>query len=206
MNQNKYLYITIYLIIGCSSFSSCTKNEEQDSYYDEIDAQISRSIQDTLVENAKERYLSGSEEVADEEMYDPRSNRERKIAVIPMDDERGVSYVWVTINGIRLRAIFDTGASDVSLSLTEAMLLYKQGSLSIEDYVGEANYKIANGDLVPGKVVLLKNVNIGGVDLYDVRASIMQELDAPILLGQSVFKRFSSIAIDNIKKEIVLEY
>ncbi|MFM7156792.1 MAG: TIGR02281 family clan AA aspartic protease, partial [Bacteroidota bacterium] len=141
-----------------------------------------------------------------DEMFDPRSNRQRKIAVIPMEEERGVNSVWVTINGLRLRAIFDTGASDVSLSLTEAMLLYKQGSLTIEDYVGDANYRIANGDLVPGRVVLLKNVNVGGVDLYDVRASIMQELDAPLLLGQSVFKRFSSISIDNINKEIVLEY
>jgi predicted aspartyl protease len=72
--------------------------------------------------------------------------------------------------------------------------------------VGQSNYRIANGDLIPGTVVLLKNVNIGGVELFDVRASIISDPQAPLLLGQSVFKRFRSYSIDNINKEIVLEY
>lgn len=40
--------------------------------------------------------------------------------VIKMQRKGGVSVVPCTVNGLSLSFIFDTGASDVSLSLTEA--------------------------------------------------------------------------------------
>lgn len=203
--RNTAVHVVLFASI-CVLLSCKKEEEEHDPYFDEIDGQITNKKPDTLIDNAKQRYFAESDEQFAGDMYDPRSNRDRASASIPMEEDGGVNYVWVTINGLRLRAVFDTGASDVSLSLTEALLLYKQGSLTIEDYVGQTNYRIANGDLVPGMVVLLKNVNIGGVELYDVRASILPEPEAPLLLGQSVFKRFRSYSIDNINKEIVLEY
>mgnify|MGYP002776377742 CR=1 FL=1 len=43
--------------------------------------------------------------------------------VIIMNKENGVYTVPCKINGLSLKFIFDTGASDVSISLTEAMFL-----------------------------------------------------------------------------------
>ena len=107
---------------------------------------------------------------------------------------------------MNLRCVFDTGASNVSLSSAEAFVLFKQGSLTTDDIVAQTTLSIANGDIIPGTRVLLKNVNIGGIPLYDVQAVIIDEPNAPLLVGQSVFKQFKSISIDNIKKDIILEY
>ena len=196
---------TIFCFAVCMVSSCGGEEEAQPEVFADIDREIAGADTQSREEQTRQKLFYNMQDLPSEE-FDPRVGRDRELAIIPLEEENGVYFVWVTINGLNLRAVFDTAASDVSLSSTEAMLLYKQGSLTIEDYVGQSNYRIANGDLIPGTVVLLKNVNIGGVELFDVRASILSDPQAPLLLGQSVFKRFRSYSIDNINKEIVLEY
>ena len=47
--------------------------------------------------------------------------------VIKMKKEGGVSIIPCKVNGLNLNFIFDTGASDVSISLTEANFMLKNG-------------------------------------------------------------------------------
>jgi aspartyl protease family protein len=49
--------------------------------------------------------------------------------VIKMISANGVYKVPVEINGTSMNFIFDTGASDITISSTEARFLYKQGTL-----------------------------------------------------------------------------
>ena len=44
---------------------------------------------------------------------------------IEMREENGVYTAPCKVNGLQLRFIFDTGASDVSISLTEAVFMIK---------------------------------------------------------------------------------
>ena len=55
----------------------------------------------------------------------------------------------------------------------------------------------ANGDVNVGTIINLKNVNFGGLDLNNVRASVVRNQKAPLLLGQSVLGRLGKIEIDN---------
>ena len=50
--------------------------------------------------------------------------------VIEMKYENGIYTIPCKVNGVPMKFIFDTGASDVSISLTEAKFLIKQGLLS----------------------------------------------------------------------------
>ncbi len=211
MNKDRktFMQIAFYLLsIGFSAciLSSCgSKEEPQADMFNDIDKEIAGA--DTLSSGEKSRneLFYDMKELPSEE-FDPRVSRDRQIAIIPMEEENGVYYIMVEINGMKLRCVFDTGASSVSISSAEAFVLYKQGSLTIDDYVAETKLSIANGDIIPGTKVLLKNVNIGGIDLYDVQAVIIDEPQAPLLVGQSVFKRFKSISIDNINNDLILEY
>ena len=208
-DRNTFVQIALYLLSICISaciLSSCGSQEEpQADMFNDIDREIAGA--DTLSSGEKSRneLFYDMKELPSEE-FDPRVSRDRQIAIIPMEEENGVYYIMVEINGMKLRCVFDTGASSVSISSAEAFVLYKQGSLTIDDYVAETKLSIANGDIIPGTKVLLKNVNIGGIDLYDVQAVIIDEPQAPLLVGQSVFKRFKSISIDNINNDIILEY
>jgi predicted aspartyl protease len=55
----------------------------------------------------------------------------------------------------------------------------------------------ANGDVSVGTIINIKNVTFGGLDLNNVRASVVRNQKAPLLLGQSVLGRLGKIEIDN---------
>jgi aspartyl protease family protein len=117
----------------------------------------------------------------------------------------GVFYVPCKINGTEMEFIFDTGASDITMSLTEALFLYKQGKLTDNDFIGKQQYQIADGSIHEGAIVVLKNVQIGSRELYNVKATIVDNTQAPLLLGQSALAKFGKISIDYNENEIMFE-
>lgn len=124
---------------------------------------------------------------------------EKVTTEVPYTKESGVCKVKCKVNGLPLHFIFDTGASDVTISMVEASFMMKNGYLSGNDVVGSQRYMDADGDVSVGTVINLKNVNFGGLDLNNVRASVVRNQKAPLLLGQSVLGRLGKIEIDNSK-------
>lgn len=124
---------------------------------------------------------------------------------IPFKPDGGCLSVKCTINDLPLSFIFDTGASVVSLSQVEANFMLKNGYLKREDFVGSGRFVDANGDISEGTVVNLRNVDFGGLHLNNVRASIVRNQKAPLLLGQSVLGRLGSIEIDNSDKKLIIK-
>jgi hypothetical protein len=93
---------------------------------------------------------------------------------IPFTPDNGCATVKCTINELPLSFIFDTGASTVSLSMVEANFMLKNGYLKKEDFVGSGRFVDANGDISEGTMVNLRNVDFGGLQLNNVRASIVR--------------------------------
>ena len=102
--------------------------------------------------------------------------------------------------------MFDTGASDVTLSMVEATFMMKNGYLTGKDVIGNQRYIDANGDVSVGTVINLKDVNFGGKSLTNVRASVVRNQKAPLLLGQSVLGRLGKIEIDKSKNVIKISH
>ena len=124
---------------------------------------------------------------------------------IEMHNEGGVYYVPVNINGVDMEFIFDTGASIVSLSMVEAAFLYKQGKLSNDDIVGEGQFVDATGRVSTSAIINLRDVTIGGITIHDVQASVNENQEAPLLLGQTVLSRFGTVTIDYDHNRIILK-
>lgn len=116
--------------------------------------------------------------------------------IVEMREEYGVYYVPIKINGVDMEFIFDTGASSISISETEAMFLWKQGKLKKTDIGETIQFIDANGDISDGTKINLKEVQIGDVIVYDVEASVVHNQRAPLLFGQSAMNRFGKITID----------
>ena len=104
------------------------------------------------------------------------------------------------INKLPLHFIFDTGASDVSISNVEATFMLKNNYLSPQDIIGRQNYLNANGEISEGTVINLRNVDFAGLSLTNIRASVVKNQKAPLLLGQSVLGKLGKIEIDNEKR------
>lgn len=116
--------------------------------------------------------------------------------VVKMEQNNGVYVMPCRVNGLNLKFIFDTGASDVSISLTEALFMLKNGYLSEDDLIGTEYYRIANGDIEEGTKIILRTIEIGKLKLYNVKASIVHNLSAPLLLGQSALSKLGKIEFD----------
>ena len=118
----------------------------------------------------------------------------------------GTFEIPCDINGLQLQMIFDTGASDVTISSVEANFMLKNGYLSEKDVKGKKYYQIANGEISAGTVITLREVKIGDAVLRNVDASVVKSQKAPLLLGQSAMERFGTITIDNINNKLLIKH
>ena len=118
----------------------------------------------------------------------------------------GTFEIPCDINGLALQMIFDTGASDVTISSVEANFMFKNGYLSEKDIKGKKYYQIANGQISEGTTITLREVKIGDAILHNVDASVVKSQKAPLLLGQSAMERFGTITIDNINNKLVIKH
>jgi len=110
----------------------------------------------------------------------------------------GVFMVPVELNGVlKIDFVFDTGASDVSISPDIALTLIKARTIQENDWLKGVYYKFADGSVAKSKRFKLKSVKIGELVLNDVTCSISNSIDAPLLLGQSVMQRLGNYTFDN---------
>ncbi|MDE6835386.1 MAG: retroviral-like aspartic protease family protein, partial [Muribaculaceae bacterium] len=84
--------------------------------------------------------------------------------------------------------------------------MLKNGYLKREHFVGTGRFVDANGDISEGTIVNLRDVDFGGLKLNNVRASVVRNQKAPLLLGQSVLGRLGSIEIDNPGKKLIITH
>lgn len=106
--------------------------------------------------------------------------------------QHGHFFADATVDGTHVDFLVDTGASMISLTELDAQRIgFRLNEL---DYRYKAN--TANG-VVPVAVVKLDQVDIGGITVYDVDASIHRGggLDQS-LLGMSLLKKLSSFRVD----------
>lgn len=155
-----------------------------------------------LIEKYQKIQEQENEPVANDKSATLSYSKIEEVLEIPFIKDRGVTKVKCTINELPLHFVFDTGASDVTMSVVEATFMLKNDYLSPDDFVGTAKYVDANGDVAEGAVINLRHVNFGGVELTNVRASVVRNQKAPLLLGQSVLGRLGKIEIDNTEMKL----
>lgn len=127
------------------------------------------------------------------------------LVTVPFQIRNGVKTVSVMINDvISVDMIIDTGCSGALISLNEAMYLVNKGEITSEDIVGQGQSMIADGSIVENMVVRLRKLTIGGVlEANNVNATISNNIQAPLLLGNEVLDRVKSISIDNENRQLL---
>ena len=178
--MKKYIFLLI-MISGC-------KHPESDSF----DRFNNKKTEDESTIESKTSFIKKNETIDETN-------------VIKMETENGVKYVWVEINDLKLRFIFDTGASSICISPAEATVLYRQGTLQKEDILDVEYFQDATGKISEGTKINLRTVKVGNIILENIEATVIDNVNAPLLLGQTVFEKFGKIEIDNINDEIILK-
>ncbi len=129
------------------------------------------------------------------------AKRDFQIPFVPQN-HGGTFDVKGSINGLELKMLYDTGASNVTISKLEEEFMLKNGYLSEADFVGENRFQLANGADVKGRLYVVKDFELGGEVIHNVEITAMPNPKAHILLGQSVMARFGKFVIDNQRNVI----
>lgn len=116
----------------------------------------------------------------------------------------GTFTVPVTINGaLTLDFVLDSGAADVSIPADVVMTLVRTGTIKQTDFLGQQEYRLADGSVVPSKIFRIQTLTVGNKTVENVRGSVAS-INGSLLLGQSFLNRFKSWSIDNEKHALVL--
>ena len=125
---------------------------------------------------------------------------------IPVKSSGGVYTLPVELNEVlKIDFIFDSGASDVSITPDVALTLIKAGTIKEQDWLQGAVYRFADGSTAKSKRFKLRSLKIGDRIIKNVSCSISNSIDAPMLLGQSVMKQFGKYTFDNKKQVLIIE-
>lgn len=125
---------------------------------------------------------------------------------INLKKENGVYHIPVKLNKVLdINFIFDSGAADVSITPEVALTLIKAGAISENDWLEDAYYQFADGTIAKSKRFNLKTVQVGDKIIKDVTCSISNNLNAPMLLGQSVMEKFGKYTFDYKTNQLIIE-
>ena len=153
------------------------------------------------------KYTSKLAERISELSADCHEPKEEHITEVPISRHAGGTFdVDCCVNGLQLSMIFDTGASDVTISKVEADFMLKNKYLSKDDIKGKRYYQIADGGISEGTVITLKEVKIGDAVLRNVDASVVKSQRASLLLGQSVLEKFGTFTVDNNNNKLIIRH
>lgn len=153
------------------------------------------------------RYRQMDAETVMEAASEEETVREVKISEVCVKKMPGGTYeVPCSVNGLPLKFIFDTGASDVTISSVEANFMLKNDYLSQKDFRGKKQYLTASGEISEGAVICIKEIVLGDAVLKNVNASVVKNQKAPLLLGQTVLERLGSFTFDNDGQKLIIRY
>jgi aspartyl protease family protein len=105
----------------------------------------------------------------------------------------GHFYADVEINGSRIHALVDTGATGIALSREDAASAGVATSIGMNDVVGEG----ADGE-VRGEVVTLDRIQLGEKRAEKMQAVVLNS-GSQTLLGQQFLSKFDSVQIQGDK-------
>lgn len=116
---------------------------------------------------------------------------------IEMKFENGIYTIPCVVNDLRLRFIFDTGAANVSISAMEAGFMLKNGYLQESDFIDSELCLLADGSIAENAVINIRELKIGSVSLSNIKAYVVFNIEAPLLLGQSAISQLGKWYIDS---------
>ena len=185
-NKDKALeYLNKCLEMGYCSFNHMNRDYDLDFLREEPEF---KAMVEKYESAAKAKFATAD--------ADDDSTGKEVTTEVPFTKEGGVYNVKCKINELPLYFIFDTGAADVSISTVEATFMLKNGFLDKKDMAGSKYYTDASGNISEGTIINLKKVDFGGLQLENVKAAVIKNQKAPLLLGQSVLSRLGKIEID----------
>lgn len=115
---------------------------------------------------------------------------------IIMEQEAGVYKIPCKVNGAKMKMVFDTGASSVAISSSIADYLYENDYITKDDIIGTGKAQVADGRIVDNVIINLRDIEIDGIHVQNVEATVSESLASPLLFGQSAIQKLGKISLN----------
>lgn len=122
---------------------------------------------------------------------------------VKLEQDGNCYLVGANVNGVPMKMTLDTGASTMSISIIEYEFLKRQKLLS-DSTVQVSECTIANGDTTKCFMIKIAQVSIGDTSVKNVDCIVMENPDAPLLLGMNVLNGLGGVSINYKRKLLIL--
>jgi len=130
-------------------------------------------------------------------------NKSNSIRLIK--NKSGLYEIPILLNDVlKINFIFDSGASEVSISPDVALTLIRTGTIGENDWLPSQTYQFADGSTAKSKRFLLRKLVLGNFEISNIEVSISNSIEAPMLIGQNVMQKFGTITIDNENQLLII--
>lgn len=131
-------------------------------------------------------------------------NNNKRTEIVKLYKNGGIYLLNLKLGNKPVTAILDSGASVVSISKEIEQELIRDRVISKKDYISPAKYRIANGDILTARRIILPTLSVGKIKMKNVICSIVDD-SSSVLLGKSFLDQFSKWSIDNKNQTLTLE-
>ncbi len=128
---------------------------------------------------------------------------EEQNAIKLLKDVQGRFGMRCEINGYPIDVYIDPKLSKPFVSLEDALYLLRSGSISKEDFAGEASEVIANSSIIDKAVFLVEEMKVEKNFINNFEVTVSYKLPKGFYLDEATFSLIGAYKIDE-EKEIIL--
>lgn len=124
--------------------------------------------------------------------------------IVQLESGRGSSLlVPVVINGKTIKVMIDNNDRGFIFSVAEVQRLLQSGAITKDDFVGDPNLILAEGNIADKAVFKIKEMRIGKRTASNVEASISHQLNDGAIMGESTISVLGLFKLDSSKKQLI---
>jgi len=136
---------------------------------------------------------------------DIQINPEDNIVKFNADANTGIMIIPCIINGFNEDFYYDP-EKPAQVSLEKGLEMLNDGSISKDDFKGDAAEVLGSNTIKNGAVFVIKELRIANRTISNIEVTVSHRLDNPLVFGKRVLQKIGNYSINNSTREITFEY
>ena len=109
------------------------------------------------------------------------------------------------VNEFNVDITLDEQDRGLYFSIDQTLELLKNGAISKNDFSGDADKILANGSVQDKAVFVVAEIRLANKSIFDVEATVSQKIKVPVMMGESILKKFGAYTLDREKKQLIFK-
>jgi peptidoglycan-associated lipoprotein len=131
-------------------------------------------------------------------------NPEDNIVTLSAGEGKSLTLPCI-VNEFNVDITLDEQDRGLFFSVDQTLELLKNGAISKTDFSGDADKILANGSVQDKAVFVVAEIRLANKSIFDVEAAVSQKIKVPVMMGESLLKKFGAYTLDREKKQLIFK-